>query len=178
MSKPSRRGECADAEELGGSAEKLASKRDIGADLLLESVRGRKLQFAAQFLDEGDFEILTIEVATKVEDMNFDEATGGGMLERRAEADVDNRGAMSDAAGINTVGRKDFVVEVEVGSGETETASAMVAGFDGAEQRKRSAEHGGSAVEAPVENVLANGGRADGLAVGGGHGGDFGHGVT
>lgn len=151
---------------------------DVGADLGLERLDVGELLFATEFLDEGDFDVLTVEVAGEIEEVDFDEAAGRGVLEGGTKADVDDGNALSDAGGIDTIGREDFVVEVQVRGGETERASALVAGFDGAKQAERSAEHGGGAVEASVQYVRADGRGTDHLTVGGVDGGNFVDGVA
>ena len=156
----------------------MAGLGDVGADLGLEGFDGRKLLFAAQLLDEGNFEVLAVEVATEIEDVNFDEAAGDGVWEGGTEADVDDGGALLNAGGIDAIGRKDFVVEIQVRGREAKGGATVVAGFDGAVEAERATEHGGGAVEESVEDVLTNGRGADHFAIGRVDGGNLGDSVA
>jgi hypothetical protein len=151
---------------------------DVGADLGLERFNAGELLFAAEFLDEGDLNVLAVKVTGEIEDVNFDEATGGGVLEGGTKADVDDGKALPDTGGIHAVGREDFVVKVQVCGRETDGGAAVVAGFDSAVQGKRAAEHGGGAVKACVKDVLADGRGTDHFTVSGVDDGNLGNGVA
>ncbi|MCG3150515.1 MAG: hypothetical protein PCFJNLEI_04001 [Verrucomicrobiae bacterium] len=75
--------------------------------------------------------------------------------------------------GVNSVGRQDFVVWIDVGRWEAEFVAAVVAVFDGAEDGEVPAEHGGGLVKVAGQDVLADGRGTDHLAVRGEDGFDF-----
>ena len=178
---------------LGGG--KLAGGGDVGGNLAFEGGDVGELLFTPEFLAEDDFQLLPVDVAAEIEEVDFENALVAAVGKRGASAEVDDAGhgfsAGHDYAGeVDAVGREGFPAAggvnvlgvgpaqsgVNVGGGVAELVADAVAFDDGAANGEGAAEHDGGAVEVAVENVLADGGGADHFSGRGADGFDFGDG--
>jgi hypothetical protein len=153
----------------GNSGENGAGGGDVEGDLFLEGVEGGEGLFGADFLDKNDFEFPAVKVALEVEKVEFQVELGFGVLAGGAETEVENGAveiaAGQDMGGVNAVGREDEIGDVEIGRGEAEFASELIAGDDGAGKGVGASEHLTGEMEPALLDGSADAGAADDFAV-------------
>ena len=107
-------------------------------------------------------EVLAVEVAGEVEEVDFDAAVGA-VVEGGTCADVEHSRALLGTDGIDAVHGDEFVrvVGTEVGGGETEGGADVMAGNDGAAEGVGTSEHGCGIFHTALLQGSADGGGGD-----------------
>lgn len=99
----------------------------VASDLSFESVERIEFEFGTKEVEEGDFDILTIEIFLEIEEMHFEETSGKGVFDGGTDADIGDGGDLAILPecfdGIDAVGRKLLVVGAQIGGGKAEGAS-------------------------------------------------------
>lgn len=111
--------------------------------LLLKFGHGVELLFVSDKAEEVEVEVLAVEVAGEVEEVDLDAAVAA-VVESGTCADVEHTRALLGTDGIDAVHGDEFVgvVGTEVGGGETEGGADVMAGNDGAAEGVGASEHG------------------------------------
>ena len=141
----------------------------IARDLRLQFIEGSKFSFVAQFADELDFQLLPVNLAGKIQQMNFNAWHGRRLIHSRANADVENCAQIlpTDArvCGVNPVWRKQQSRRIEVRSGETDFLTELISAHDFASEGVRAPEHLTGSVEISGANRFANACATYGFAI-------------